>query len=210
MMRPDASFRRRRLSIALATDLHALRSKQRQPNLPRPARGELIPFACRNDRTFHEDVPVVSEVIRLGNPRIFGEPFKEISDSRQVGRARLVHRVARLSRLQEHVDKRATFKVVAAEPLVEDIEDGEQSLLWGRRSVHDLRFEPVQRPELLAPLQKGQHQVFFGREVTVKRHLRDAGAGDDRVHAHASNALTAEQVVSRSQNALPGLAVFLP
>jgi len=170
----------------------------------------LIPFACSNDRTFHQDVPLASEVIRLGNSRIFGEPLKEISDSRQVGGACLPHMVARFSRLQEHVDKRATFKVVAAEPVVEDLEYGEQSLLWSGRAIRDLRFEPAHRPELLPPLQEGQHQVFLGPKVTVKRPLRDAGAGDDRVHAHASNALMAEQVVSRSQNALPGLAVFLP
>jgi len=135
-MLPHASFRRR-------TDLHALRAKQRQPNVSRPARGELIPFACSKDRTFHEDVPLASEVVRLGNSRFFGEPLKEIPDSRQVGGARLPHRVARLGRLQEHVDKRATFKVVTAEPLVEDIEYGEQLLPWGGRSIRNLRLEPA-------------------------------------------------------------------
>jgi|GEM_PF-5530533 len=155
MTSADAPFRRQPLSIALTTDLHALGAEQRQSNLPRPVRGQLISFACSNDRTLHEDVPLASEVIRLGNSSFFGEPLKEISDSREVGGTRLPHRVARLSRLEEHLDKRATFKVVAAEPLVEDLEDGEQPLLWGGRSIRDLRFEPAQRLELLPPLKEG-------------------------------------------------------
>src|ERR1022692_1583566 len=40
-------------------------------------------------------------------------------------------------------------------------------------------------PDLVHPVQVGEHKIILAREVLVQRGLRDAGLGDDRVHADA-------------------------
>ncbi len=72
----------------------------------------------------------MSEIIRLGNACRLGKPLHEVSDTGQVSHGRMPHRVCRFHRLQEHINKGASFEVVPPEPLVEYFEYGEQPLSW--------------------------------------------------------------------------------
>ncbi len=70
--------------------------------------------------------------------------------------------------------KEQPFEVVTAEPCVEDVEDREEPIAGISRTPLDLGLKPLVRPELLAALEKREHEVVLRREVTVKRHSRHA------------------------------------
>ncbi len=114
----------------------------------------------------------------------------ERPNASEVFGARVVQDMGRVADLQQHVDERTAFEVGLAEPLVENVEDGQQAFAGIARALLDCALEPVFGPALLAPFEERQHQRIFGREVSVQGHACDAGLLDDGVDADGANAAT--------------------
>ncbi len=64
-------------------------------------------------------------------------------------------------RFEQYVDERAALKMLGAKPAVEDVEDGKEPLCRIRRALFDFVFEPIPRPHLFAPIEKGYRQFDF-------------------------------------------------
>jgi len=82
----------------------------------------------------------------------------------------------------------AGLEVVAAEPVVERVEDGEQLLLRGRAAAFGLGLDPIERPELLASLEKSDHQIVLRGVVPVEGGFCHPGALDHLVDPDVSDA----------------------
>src|SRR2546421_5979199 len=89
--------------------------------------------------------------------------------------------------LEHYIDERARLEVFAVEPLVEDVEDGQQSLLRVRATADGTCFDEVLGPALLAELQEREHELVLGGEVTIERRGRDTSALDHLVDAHCAD-----------------------
>src|SRR5713101_191305 len=68
--------------------------------------------------------------------------------------------------LEQDVDKRTGLERLLAKPLVEDVEDREQSLLWCRPPPAGLGLDEFPRPSLLALVEKRQHELVLRPEMT--------------------------------------------
>jgi hypothetical protein len=146
----------------------------------------------------------VRERGRVCDARFGRELLDERTDLREVARARAVQLALRVGDLQQDVDERAALEVVALEPLVEDVEDREQSLAGIDGSPLDCALKPVPGPALLAALEEREHERVLGGEVPVQGHPRDPGLLDDRVDADRADALTGEELVGGVEDALAG------
>ena len=106
--------------------------------------------------------------------------------------------------LEQDVDERAALEVVAVEPLVEDVEDREQLIPRSGTSPKRLGLDELPRPALLAPLEKGEHEILLGPEVSIERRARDAGRRQDLLGPDRANAARREELVRGLENALAG------
>jgi hypothetical protein len=106
--------------------------------------------------------------------------------------------------LEQHVDERAGLEILATEPLVEGVEDGEQLLLRAGPTPPRLRLDPPDGPALLTPFEEGDDEVVLRRKVAVERRLGDASTLNDLVYADGANAAAREQLVGSVQNAVAG------
>jgi hypothetical protein len=104
--------------------------------------------------------------------------------------------------LEQDVDERATFEGLVLEPLVEDVEDGEELVLGCLRAPLHLTLEPVLRPALLPHPQELDDELLLRREVAIERALRDARVLQDRVDPDRLQAVAGEEVVRRFQDSV--------
>ena len=81
-------------------------------------------------------------------------------------------------------------------PLVEEIEDREQLLLWLRGAPFGLGLDPIHGPASLALLEEGEHEVVLGGEMPIQRRLRDAGAFNDLIDSDSANSAGRKHAVS--------------
>ena len=163
-----------------------------------------VSFGGLDDRAFHQDVPGEGKADGIAETGLFGELAHDRADVLEVDGARGTDGVLEVGGLEQNVDERAALEVVLAEPLVEGVEDREQSLFGGGAAAPGLGFDPLARPELLAPLQESEHKVVLGREMAVERRLRDARAVDQLVDTHRTDPAAREEVVRGGQNPLSG------
>src|SRR3982074_3573803 len=91
------------------------------------------------------------------------------------------------SHLEQRVDERACFVVLAPKPLVECVENGEKLLLRSRSAEFRLYLYKLESPALLAALEEGEDEVVLGGEVSVERRLGDPGALDQLVDAYIAD-----------------------
>ena len=63
--------------------------------------------------------------------------------------------------LEQNIDEGARLEVIAVEPLVEDVEDREQSVLWSGAATLSLGFDVVSGPALLAKVEEREHKVVL-------------------------------------------------
>ena len=110
--------------------------------------------------------------------------------------------------LDQRVGEEAALVVVAPEPLVEEIEDGEEPTFRCRLALLHLPREPLVRPDLLAQLERCDRELVLRAEVPVESHLRNAGLGDDAVDADGRQPVSREQLVGGLQQALARLGVL--
>ena len=108
--------------------------------------------------------------------------------------------------LYEAVHEEAALEVVPPEPLVEDVEDRQESLLGQVGPQLDLPLEPRPRPDLLAALEDRLDELVLGAEMPVERHLRHTGLGDDSIDTDAVDAVAGEELVRGLQDALARVA----
>ena len=71
---------------------------------------------------------------------------------------------------------------------MEDVEDGEQTLLGGRAALAGASLDEPSRPEVFALLEEGEHEIVLGGEVAVQRRLGNVGAADHFFHADGTDA----------------------
>lgn len=113
--------------------------------------------------------------------------------------------------LQQNVAERTALEVLAAEPLVEQVEDREQTLLRGRAASPRLVLYPLLGPSLLPALEERDHEVVIGSEVVVEGRLRHAGLRDQLIDADVADPPAGEQVVRGLDDPLLGpLGGFIP
>src|SRR5438128_7133474 len=108
------------------------------------------------------------------------------------------------TQLEQHVDERAGFEVLAMKPFVVDVEDREQALLGFLCTAQRLRFDEVARPALFAQIQEREDEVVLRRKMPVERRLADARARHDLVDSHRPYPAMREQLVARVKNPLAG------
>src|ERR1700680_802143 len=89
--------------------------------------------------------------------------------------------------LKKHLDERAGFKIAAAKPRVEDIENREQLLRRRGATALNACLKPGTGPQLLASAQEGKGKLVLGRVVFVQRPLRDPGSRSESVNTHRTN-----------------------
>ncbi len=103
--------------------------------------------------------------------------------------------------LEEDVDEDGRLEVVAVEPLLEDVEDGQQLVLGVVGAVARFALDPAVRPDVLAALEEGKDEVIFGWEVPVERGLGHARGLDDLVDPDRTDPAAGEQLVGRREDA---------
>src|SRR5204863_1675961 len=92
-------------------------------------------------------------------------------------------------------DEGTALEVLAAEPLVEQVEDAEQVLFGSLAAPAGLRFDPAKGPTVLTLLQERKHEIVLGREVVVQGPLGDAGPVDYLVDAHVADPPCREELI---------------
>ena len=172
----------------------------RAPSARAPG-GEAVAFSRLHDASLHQDVLGPREFVRLSEPGLRGECADHAADSGEIAGARATEWVVG-SHLEEHIDKRTGLEVVALEPVVEDIEDGEESPLRMIGSRSGSPFDDSKGPGHLSAGKKSEHQVIFGGKVAVQRCLRHTGGTDDLIHRDIPHRTVAEQSVARIDDAL--------
>src|SRR5437763_15788251 len=98
----------------------------------------------------------------------------------------LAHRVTG-AHLEQRVDERACFEILAPKPLVEEVEDGEKLILRSGPAASRLCLDEFQRPALLAALEDADDEVVLGGKVSIEPGLGDTGALDHLVDADVPN-----------------------
>ena len=91
------------------------------------ARRVAIAFASRNDRAFHQHMPRLCELFRIAQSCILGQAAHDSAYLSEVIGCCATYRTA-LFRFKQHVDERAAFKRLFAEPAVEHIKNGQQPI----------------------------------------------------------------------------------
>jgi hypothetical protein len=97
-------------------------------------------------------------------------------------------------------------EVVAMEPLVEDVEDGEELLARGRAAPARFGFDELPRPALLAPLQEREHEILLRAKVPVQRRPSDARSLDDLLGPDGADPAPGEELVGRVEDSLASTA----
>src|ERR1700693_4401986 len=87
-------------------------------------RGLRIALGCYDDRALHEDVPRARERIGVAEAGFLGEAAYDRAYLPEMPNAGAACRMLR-AEFEQYLDERARLEVVAMEPLVEYIEDGE-------------------------------------------------------------------------------------
>ena len=117
--------------------------KHQQPaELLRAAGRDEVALARRHDRPLHQDVPLAGEVVRVGDAGLRRELDQELADARQLLTAGNVDRVLAVIDLEQGVDEEAALEVASVEPVVEDVEDGEQAIDRALGTAAHLPLEP--------------------------------------------------------------------
>src|SRR6266542_790253 len=169
-----------------------------------PLGGVGVAFGSGDDGALHQDVPRAGEfrrVAQAGFGRHAGHDGPDVVEVLDAG----LPGGMRPAEFEQDVDERAPVEVLPAlEPVVEDVEDGEQLLFRGRTPPPGSGLDEVERPDLFAALQEREYQIVLGREVAVERCLGHSGAGDDLVDADAPGAALGKQVVGGTQYPLTG------
>ena len=89
-----------------------------------------VTFASLDDRTLHQDVPRESERLGVAEACFLAERTDDRADVLQVeGRSLPEAMAVAAAELEQDIDERAPFEVVALEPLIEEVEDREKLLL---------------------------------------------------------------------------------
>lgn len=153
-------------------------------------RGIRIAFRGSDDRALHQDVPGLRELARPRQAGFHGQLAHQGADRAQMIDAGLSEPMGG-THLQHDVDERARLEVIAVEPFVEHVEDGQQPPLRGSRAA-GTGLHRRERPDRLAALQEGKCEVVLGREVLVEGRLGDLGTGDDLVHPDVADATPGE------------------
>src|SRR5947207_2922443 len=112
-----------------------------------------------DDRALHENVEGARELVGVTQTGLLGERAQDRADVLQLLGARTPDRMLRVGRLEHHLDERATFEVAAVEPLVEEVEDREQTPFRGRAALARLGLDPPVRPDRLPLAEEGEHEV---------------------------------------------------
>jgi len=113
--------------------------------------------------------------------------------------------------LQEDIDKGAAVKILGLKPVVKHVEDGEQSIGWRHRTSACFRLQPINSPQLFAPLQECGNEFLLGGEMTVERCLGDTGQLHNSIDTDAARPLAPEQFIGRSKDSLTcALPFFWP
>ena len=111
----------------------------------------------------------------MRHPCLFGEALDDFSDAGEVkpscGSDGVLVRFGCLECLEQSPKERATLEVVALEPLVKDVEYREEPFLRRGAALVNLRLEPLSSPQLFPPVEKGNDEIVFGREVMVEGRL---------------------------------------
>ena len=134
----------------------------------RPAGRFEVTLTGLDDRPLHEDVPGHGEACRVPEGGLLREAPNHLADVLEVSRLCAGDLVAVGSvELEEHVDERAPLEVLLMEPLVEEVEDGQELFLGGVPSPLGLGLNPFPGPALLPLLEEREDEVVLGGEVPV-------------------------------------------
>src|SRR5438270_7121476 len=87
-------------------------------------RGVDVTLGCYDDRALHEDVPRAREGIGVAQAGFLGEATHDRADLLEMPNAGTARWMLR-AEFEQYLHERARLEVVAMEPLVEYIEDGE-------------------------------------------------------------------------------------
>jgi len=131
-----------------------------------------------------------------------GEPADDGADVLQVPHAGPARRMLD-AHLEEDVDERARLEVLAAKPIVEDVEDRQEAVLWRGATTLGPRLDELPGPKLLPALEKREHELVLGGKVAIEGRLGDPGRLDHLIDAHIPDAPTREQLVGTIENSLP-------
>src|SRR5207248_3998939 len=91
--------------------------------------------------------------------------------------------------------ERTGLEIRPAKPLIERIEDHKQLPSRCTGLPLNLPLQPGTRPELFAAAKKGQRKIVLGRVVPIEGLLRNARAGDNRVHPYGSDAVPGKELI---------------
>jgi hypothetical protein len=88
-----------------------------------------ISLVCGNDGALYQNLPGLREAFDIGQSGLRGEAREYGPDSGKISRGRAMKQAPALD-LEQHINERATFKIPPLEPLIQDIEDCQQPVLW--------------------------------------------------------------------------------
>src|SRR5690554_4215813 len=88
----------------------------------------------------------------------------------------------------QHVHEGVAFEVISLEPLVEDVEDRQQSVPRLQCPSTRIRHDHVGAPHLSPQLEEFGGELVLRREMTVEGGDGDTGRLDDLINADIANA----------------------
>jgi len=111
--------------------------------------------------------------------------------------------------LEERVVEETALVVGPAKPVVEHLEDDEQSFARGLCTAARFRDDPPIDPKLLAEIEDRHREAVLGSEMAVQGHLGDASLGHDPIDTDRLHPVPAEEVVRRAEYAPARVVVRL-
>jgi hypothetical protein len=168
-----------------------------------------VPLGGSHDGALYQDVPGKGEGSGIAQARLLRQTTDHSSHVLQVTDASPARGVLG-PHLEQHSHERAAFEVGIVEPLIEQIEDGEQALLWGGSASFGLLLDPLSRPPLLPPLEEGDDDVVLGGKVAVEGGLRHTCPFDQLIDTDGTDPSMGKELVRGVDDAFPGRTGGLP
>jgi len=106
-------------------------------------------------------LPLPRESVGIAHARLLRQLLHKCPDRIDVPHRGDSHPVATFAVLEQRFYEGASLEIRATEPLVENVEDGEQLRAWCPAPALSVALQPGPRPQLFAPPKKRQRELVL-------------------------------------------------